>query len=36
MATTSKIKYKADIRKNSKEGAIHNKKIDQITTVNNV
>ena len=35
MATTSKIKYKADIRKNSKEGTICNKKIKQIKTVNN-
>lgn len=36
MATTYKIKCKADLRKNSKEGTIFNKKIEQITTANNV
>lgn len=36
MATAYKIKCEADLRKHSKEGTICNKKIEQITTVNNV
>lgn len=36
MASAFKIKCKADLRKHSKEGTICNKKIKQITTVNNV
>lgn len=36
MATTYTIKCKADLRKHTKEGTICNKKIEQITTVNNV
>jgi hypothetical protein len=35
MATAYKIQCIADIRKNSKEGTIRNKKIEQITAVNN-